>query len=90
MNKANGLNQDEPRDFTIAVIGVGHVGLPTALGIAEQGWNVIGTDQDMEKIRQLEGGHSPFFEPGMQKLLTKHLASATRRPPGSAGVAVEV
>ena len=75
MNKANGLNQDEPRDFTIAVIGVGHVGLPTALGIAELGWNVIGTDQDTEKIRQLEGGHSPFFEPGMQKLLTKHLAT---------------
>jgi UDPglucose 6-dehydrogenase len=62
-------------DFQIAVIGVGHVGLPTALGIAELGWKVIGADQDAEKIRQLKEGNSPFYEPGLQTLLTKHLAS---------------
>lgn len=75
MDKPDGMNKVESHDLTIAVIGVGHVGLPTALGIAELGWNVIGTDQDMEKIRQLEGGQAPFYEPGLQKLLTKHLRS---------------
>jgi len=75
MDSLNGMNRVASHDFAIAVIGVGHVGLPTALGIAELGWNVIGTDQDTEKIRQLESGNSPFYEPGIQKMLTKHLAS---------------
>ncbi len=64
-----------PNDFRIAVIGVGHVGLPTALGIAELGWKVIGADQDSEKISRLKEASSPFYEPGLQALLTKHLAS---------------
>jgi UDP-N-acetyl-D-mannosaminuronate dehydrogenase len=32
---------DKPR---IAVLGLGHVGLPTALGFVEMGWEVIGAD----------------------------------------------
>lgn len=75
MDNSNGVNKVLAHDSKIAVIGVGHVGLPTALGLAELGWNVIGADQDGEKIRQLKEGHSPFYEPSMQKLLTKHLAS---------------
>lgn len=75
MNSSNGMNAGATQAFDIAVIGVGHVGLPTALGLAELGWNVIGTDQDVEKVRQLKEGHSPFYEPSMQTLLTKHLAS---------------
>ncbi len=64
-----------PEKTPIAVIGMGHVGLPTALGLAELGWQVVGIDQDAEKIRQLREGVSPFYEPGLQKLLTKHLTS---------------
>jgi UDP-glucose 6-dehydrogenase len=30
----------------IAVIGLGHVGLPTALGFSELGWEVLGVDDD--------------------------------------------
>lgn len=62
-------------DFKIAVIGTGHVGLPTALGLAELGWKVTGADQDGEKIDRLKEGKSPFYEPGLQTLLSKHLAS---------------
>ena len=75
MNDLIGIRQDTAKDFRIAVIGVGHVGLPTALGLAELGWQVIGADQDAEKISQLKGGESPFYEPGLQTLLTRHLAS---------------
>lgn len=75
MDNSSGKNQVAVRKFQIAVIGVGHVGLPTALGLAELGWSVIGADQDVEKIRQLKEGHSPFYEPSMQKLVTKHLTS---------------
>ena len=34
----------------IAVLGMGHVGLPTALGLAELGWEVIGADSNPETI----------------------------------------
>ena len=57
----------------IAVIGLGHVGLPTALGLAELGWEVIGADDDREKVARISRGEVPFYEPGLQELLLKHL-----------------
>lgn len=57
----------------IAVLGMGHVGLPTALGLAELGWEVIGADSNPKTIASLKEGKSWFFEPDLQPLLTKHL-----------------
>ncbi len=75
MNKRKGARQYTPENLKIAVIGVGHVGLPTALCLAELGWEVIGADQDEDTVRQMKAGKSPFYEPGLQTLLTQHLAS---------------
>jgi UDPglucose 6-dehydrogenase len=58
----------------IAVIGLGHVGLPTAVGLSSLGWNVIGADEDPAKIEQILSGKSPFFEPGLDDLLKESLA----------------
>ncbi len=77
MENQRKLHEDTSKDLIIAVIGIGHVGLPTAMGLAELGWKVIGVDQDAEKVRQLKSGKSPFYEPGLQTLLTKHLASGS-------------
>lgn len=63
------------RDLQIAVLGLGHVGLPTALGFAELGWKVIGCDEDAGKVRLLQAGKTPFFEPGLQDLVSKHLTN---------------
>src|SRR5512135_868737 len=57
----------------IAVLGMGHVGLPTALGLAELGWQVIGADDDASKVKVLQDGKVTFYEPEMQPLLTRHL-----------------
>ena len=57
----------------IAVVGCGHVGLVTAVTFAEIGHDVVGLDSDEHRIDQLRRGESPFFEPGMAELLTKHL-----------------
>ncbi|MBI4464696.1 MAG: UDP-glucose/GDP-mannose dehydrogenase family protein [Acidobacteria bacterium] len=59
----------------ICVLGLGHVGLPTALGLAELGWNVIGVDSDVAKTRLVRAGQIPFYEPGLQELLCKHLGT---------------
>ncbi len=58
--------------FTITVLGLGHIGLPTALGFAELGWSVVGADTDTAKVALIKQGQSPFFEPGLQELLLKH------------------
>ena len=55
-----------------AVIGLGHVGLPTALGLAEIGWRVVGVDSAPERVAMVADGQAPFYEPGLQDLLTTH------------------
>ena len=46
-------SNEKPR---IAVLGLGHVGLPTALGFAELGWEVIGADDDASKVAMIRSG----------------------------------
>ncbi|HEX2694219.1 MAG TPA: UDP-glucose/GDP-mannose dehydrogenase family protein [Acidobacteriota bacterium] len=59
----------------IAVIGTGYVGLVTAAGLAEFGHTVIGTDKDAAKIDLISRGISPIYEPGLEDLLKRTLAS---------------
>ncbi len=53
----------------IAVIGTGYVGLVTAACFADLGNEVIGIDNDLEKIKKLKEGKVPFFEPGLDNLV---------------------
>lgn len=66
------LSTEKPR---LAVLGLGHVGLPTALGFVEMGWEVIGADDDSSKIAMMRSGRTPFYEPGLDDLLARGLAS---------------
>lgn len=66
-------------NLRIGVIGLGHVGLPTALGLCELGWDVVGTDADVEKARAIAAGKAPFYEPDLEGLLQKHLQSGRFR-----------
>src|SRR5919199_4711553 len=61
-------NQREP----IAVIGTGYVGLVTAAGFAELGSEVYCIDIDEEKIRGLQEGRIPIWEPGLEDLVARH------------------
>jgi len=64
----------------IAVLGMGHVGLPTALGLAELGWEVIGADSSPQVVASLKDGKPWFYEPDLQALLAKHLESGRFTP----------
>ena len=44
------------RHHTIAVIGLGYVGLPVAVSFCEAGFKVIGFDVNAERIRSLKDG----------------------------------
>ncbi|HVO64106.1 MAG TPA: UDP-glucose/GDP-mannose dehydrogenase family protein [Terriglobales bacterium] len=66
------------RRLKIGVLGMGHVGLPTALGLADLGWQVLGADSSAVTIDQLRNGKLPFYEPGIEKLLSKHIGKKFR------------
>ncbi len=63
--------------MNVSVIGTGHVGLIVGLSFAEIGHNVVCLDNDAEKVRMLREGRSPFFEPYIPELLTRHLQQGT-------------
>lgn len=69
----------KPEERRVGVLGLGHVGLPTALGFAELGREVVGTDNDAAKVEMVRRGRAPFFEPQLEELLQKHLASGRFR-----------
>ncbi|MEM2424880.1 MAG: nucleotide sugar dehydrogenase [Candidatus Bathyarchaeia archaeon] len=62
------------KGYTVAVVGCGRIGLPTACLFAEAGFRVICFDVNPKVINQLSVGESPFFEPGLDELLRKNLS----------------
>lgn len=55
------------------VIGLGFVGLTTALGLAEYGHKVYGMEADEERLSAIQAGRLPFLEPGLDEALARHL-----------------
>ena len=56
----------------IAIAGTGYVGLVTGVCFAEHGHQVTCIDALEEKIRLLQAGVSPIYEPGIEELLAKN------------------
>lgn len=55
----------------VNVIGLGYIGLPTALMLASHGVEVVGTDCNQEKIAKLLAGKVTFKEQGLDELFLK-------------------
>ena len=67
-----------PRKFMgmrMSVIGTGYLGSTHAACMAELGHEVVGVDVDPRKIELLSRGETPFFEPGLDGLIRKHISS---------------
>jgi GDP-mannose 6-dehydrogenase len=64
-----------PNQPVISVFGLGYVGCVTAACFADLGFRVVGVDVDARKVHAIREGKSPFYEPGMEPLIKKHLAS---------------
>jgi UDPglucose 6-dehydrogenase len=56
----------------IAVIGTGYVGLVVGVCLAENGNEVACVDKDEVKIRSLQRGKVPIYEPGLEELLRRN------------------
>lgn len=62
----------------INVIGMGYIGLPTALMLASHGLEVTGTDYNAELIETLKSGETTFQEEGLRELLNRAIESGIR------------
>jgi UDPglucose 6-dehydrogenase len=59
----------------ICVIGAGYVGLVTSTCLAFLGNRVVACESNKDKLKQLESGKVPFYEPGLEELMGKMIAS---------------
>lgn len=63
----------------LSVIGCGYLGAVHAAAMASIGHEVVGIDVDQRKIDALSKGEAPFFEPGLQEILTAGIAAGNLR-----------
>ena len=63
----------------ITVIGCGYLGATHAACMAELGFDVLGLDLDHDKVAALQEARPPFYEPGLEPILRKHVESGRLR-----------
>ena len=56
---------DEMFSGRVAVIGLGYIGLPTAVVLATRGVDVVGVDVNRQVVEAVERGEVPFVEPDL-------------------------
>jgi len=57
----------------LAIIGTGYVGLITGSCFAEFGYETVCIDKNQKRVDELNNSKCPFYEPGVEDLLDKHL-----------------
>ena len=73
----------------LAIIGTGYVGLVTGACFAEVGHQVICVDNDAAKVKVLQAGGIPIFEPGLEELVGKNATAGRLRFTTSTAEGVE-
>jgi len=67
----------------ISIIGSGYVGLVTGACFADVGHNVICIDNDAQKIKTLQAGRVPIYEPGLEEIIHRNVSAHRLRFSGS-------
>src|SRR3954470_3777527 len=68
-----------PARPSVAVVGLGRIGLPLALSFAGRGIDVVGVDKVPAVLQSISSGRMPFEETGTQELLERVLAGGRLR-----------
>jgi UDPglucose 6-dehydrogenase len=58
--------------MNIAVVGTGYVGLVVGACFAENGHHVVCVDKDAAKVRGLQKGKVPIYEPGLEEVVKRN------------------
>ena len=72
----------------VTVIGCGYVGLVTGTCLASIGHTVVGVEKLPAKLKSLEEGECPIFEPGLAELMTSNMQAERLRFTGDVADAV--
>ncbi|HEX4708366.1 MAG TPA: UDP-glucose/GDP-mannose dehydrogenase family protein [Candidatus Udaeobacter sp.] len=67
----------------LSIIGSGYVGLVTGACFADVGHNVICVDNDAKKIKQLQAGEVPIYEPELEEIIHRNVSARRLRFTGS-------
>lgn len=59
----------------VTVVGTGYVGLVSGACLADVGNDVLCLDVDIKKIRTLQAGELPIFEPGLKEMVQRNVAA---------------
>ncbi|MCX6895307.1 MAG: UDP-glucose/GDP-mannose dehydrogenase family protein [Verrucomicrobia bacterium] len=59
----------------LSIVGTGYVGLVTGTCFAEVGHHVICVDNDVNKVKMLQAGGIPIYEPGLEEMVKKNVAA---------------
>jgi UDPglucose 6-dehydrogenase len=73
----------------LTIIGTGYVGLVTGTCFAEVGHEVICVDNDAAKVKLLQSGGMPIYEPGLEELVEKNVTAKRLRFTASTAEGVE-
>jgi UDP-N-acetyl-D-mannosaminuronic acid dehydrogenase len=68
-----------PARPSVAVVGLGRIGLPLALSFAGRGIDVVGVDKVPAVLQSISSGRMPFEETGTQQVLEQVLAGGRLR-----------
>jgi UDP-N-acetyl-D-mannosaminuronic acid dehydrogenase len=63
--------------LTIQFIGLGYIGLPTAVIVAQQGVRVLGVDVNPVVVDAINNGQAHIFEPGLETVLKDTVSKGT-------------
>lgn len=74
------LKRAKEKDLTITILGMGYIGLPTAIAFAKAGFTVKGFDVNKKVIETLKAGHIHIVEPSLQEAFEEVLKSGRLIP----------
>ena len=73
----------------VTVIGSGYVGLVTGACLSDLGFKVVCLDKDEGKVKMLQAGEVPIYEPGLKELLSRNHAEGRIRFTTDAQLAID-
>jgi UDP-N-acetyl-D-mannosaminuronic acid dehydrogenase len=74
-NATNLLEKISNKEAIVGILGLGQVGLPTALCVLNSGYKVIGLDINENLVKLIGQGKSPLPEAGLEKIIVQNIQS---------------